>query len=186
MEDCQIVALFHRRSETAIAAAAEKYGAYCHSIAFRILQNDHDADECVNDAYLSAWNAIPPHNPERLSTFLGKLTRNHALNRYKFLHAAKRGGGQVEVVLSELEDCLPVESDAEQALEDELIVKALNEFLHSQPAEKRNIFLRRYWKLESIQEIALSCGMSESKVTSLLLRMRRELKKHLEQEDIYL
>lgn len=186
MEDHQIVALFQQRSETAIAAAAEKYGAYCHSIAFRILRNDRDADECVNDTYLSAWNAIPPHNPERLSVFLGKLTRNHALNRYKFLHAAKRGGGQIEVVLSELEDCIPVESEAEQAMEDGLIVKALNDFLRSQSEEKRNIFLRRYWKLESIREIAVSRGMSESKVASLLLRMRRELKKHLEEEDIAL
>ena len=186
MEDRQIVELFLRRSETAIAATAEKYGAYCHSIAFRILHNDHDAEECVNDAYLSAWNAIPPHTPERLSTFLGKLTRNLAVNRYKFSHAAKRGGGHVEVVLSELEDCIPVESDAEQAMEDEQIVKALNAFLKGQPAERRSIFLRRYWKLESIREIADSCGMSGSKVTSLLLRMRRELKKHLEQEDIVL
>ena len=186
MEDRQIVELFLRRSETAIAAASEKYGAYCHSIAFRILHNERDAEECVNDAYLSAWNAIPPHTPERLSTFLGKLTRNLAVNRYQFSHAAKRGGGQVEVVLSELADCIPVESDAEQAMEDELIVKALNAFLRNQPKEKRNIFLRRYWKLESIREIADSCGMSASKVTSLLLRMRRELKKYLEQEGISL
>jgi len=186
MEDHQIIELFEQRSESAITAVSEKYGAYCHSIAFRILYNEPDADECVNDAYLSAWNAIPPHHPNCLSTFLGKLTRNHALNRYKFSHAAKRGGGQVELVLSELEDCIPVESEAEQALEDELILNVLNTFLRNQPKEKRTIFLRRYWKLESIREIAVFYGMSESKVASLLLRMRRELKKHLEQEDIVL
>ena len=186
MDDRQIVELFRERSENAITAAQEKYGAYLHTVAFNVLHNDQDADECVNDALLSAWNTIPPHSPERLSTFLGKLVRNHALNRYRYAHTAKRGGGQTELILSELEDCLPAESDAEQALEDECIIRALNAFLRSQSREKRAVFLRRYWQLESVRSIALSCGMSESKVTSLLLRMRRALKKHLESEGIEL
>ena len=124
--------------------------------------------------------------PNRLSTYLGKITRNLALNRYKRYTAEKRGGGQVESVLSELEDCIPAAGSVEQAAEDEVLVSVINRFLQTQPREKRNIFIRRYWHLWPVRNIADAYGMSESKVTSMLFRMRGELRRCLEQEDIVL
>lgn len=186
MEDSKIIELYWQRSESAISATAEKYGSYCHTIANNILHNDRDAEECVNDTYLGAWNSMPPHRPNRLSTFLGKIMRNLSLNRYKLYNAEKRGRGQTDIVLSELEDCIPADSDVEKTVEDKIIVKALNDFLYSQPEQKRNIFIRRYWLLSPIRDIAVAYEMSESKVASLLLRMRKELKGYLEKEGIVL
>lgn len=186
MEDSKIIDLYWQRSENAISATAEKYGSYCYTIANNILHNDQDVEECVNDTYLGAWNAMPPNKPNCLSTFLGKITRNLSLNRYKLYNTAKRGAGQTELVLSELEDCIPAQSDVEQAVEDRIIVKSLNDFLYSLPGQKRNIFVRRYWLLSPIRDIADACCMSEAKVTSMLFRMRKELKSHLEKEDIIL
>ena len=107
MDDNKIIGLFWQRAEAAIDEVSRKYAGYCHSIAYRILYSDEDADECVNDTWLRAWNAIPPARPNRLSTFLGKITRNLSLNRYEKMNAEKRGGGVVEIAISELEDCIP-------------------------------------------------------------------------------
>ncbi|AVM69419.1 RNA polymerase subunit sigma-70 [Lachnospiraceae bacterium oral taxon 500] len=186
MNDQEIIDLYWTREESAITATAEKYGSYCHAIAYRILYNNQDAEECTNDTYLGAWNSMPPRRPNRLSTYLGKITRNLALNRYKRYTAEKRGGGQVESVLSELEDCIPAAGSVEQAAEEEVLVSVINRFLQAQPSEKRNIFIRRYWHLWAVRNIADAYGMSESKVTSMLFRMRGELRRCLEQEDIVL
>ncbi len=186
MKDEEMVGLYWMRSEDAVAATAEKYGNYCYSIAFSILHNAEDAEECVNDAYLAAWNSIPPHRPERVAAFLGKITRNVSLNRWKQYNAQKRGEGQTELALSELEECIPAKTGIEQAVEDELLTWSIEKFLYSQPRLKRNLFIRRYWYISSIQELADEYGMSESKVKSLRFRMRKKLKHHLAKEDIIL
>lgn len=186
MRDSDIIALYWARDERAIAATADRYGSYCYSIAYNILYSHEDAEECVNNTYLGAWESIPPQHPKRLSAYLGKITRNLSLNRYKKNRVRKRGGGQTELVLSELEDCIPSKKSVEHAVEEMVFVEAINRFLYAMPEQKRNIFIRRYWYLYSIQDIAKAYGMSESKVTSMLFRMRKELKTHLEKEGITL
>ena len=186
MKDDEIISLFWKRDEQAIAAAADKYGSYCRSISYHILYNNEDAQECVNDTWLGAWKSIPPQRPNRLSTYLGKITRNLSLNRFKQYNTEKRGLGQTELVLSELEDCIPAENNIEQVIEEMTLVKSINQFLRAQPLQKRNIFIRRYWYLHSIRDIAAFYGMSESKTASLLFRMRNELKACLEKEGITL
>ncbi len=186
MKDNEIIDLYWERKETAIAESADKYGSYCHSISYNILHNNEDADECVNDTWLGAWKSMPPQRPERLSTYLGKITRNLSLNRFKKYTAEKRGLGQTELVLSELEDCIPDETSVEQIVDEMLLVKTINDFLYTQPEQKRNIFIRRYWYLFPIKDIAAVYDMSESKVASLLFRMRNDLKTHLEKECVNL
>lgn len=186
MNDDEILDLYWNRSENAIAATAEKYGNYCRTISYNILHNDEDAMECVNDTYLGAWKSIPPHRPERLGAFLGKITRNLSLNRFKEYTAQKRGMGQTHLVLSELSECIPSTDNVEQTVEEMLLVNSIEQFLYALPQQKRNIFIRRYWYLSPIKDIAGVYGMSESKLTSLLFRMRKELKEHLEKEGIIL
>lgn len=186
MNDHEIIALFFARQEKAISATADKYGRYCHTVAYNILFNRSDAEECVNDTYLGAWNSIPPQRPNHLAAYLGKITRNLALNRYKRNSVAKRGSGQVEIALSELENCIPDNAGVEQAVEDAVIVSVINRFLYADSPKNRNIFIRRYWYLCTIREIADSYEMSESNVKVLLFRMRSELKKQLEKEGVYL
>ncbi len=186
MQDPEMIALYFQRDESAIAATAAAYGSYCHTIAYNILQSKEDAEECVNDTWLAAWRSIPPNRPERLATYLGKLCRNLAINRYHQANARKRGMGQASLALSELDECIPAQSNVEQAYDEKLLIEAINRFLRAQPARKRNIFIRRYWYLFSIREIAAHYGMSESKVTSLLFRMRSALKSQLAKEGISL
>ncbi len=184
MKDCEIVDLYWSRSETAITASAEKYGSYCHTVSYNILHSNEDAEECVNDTWLRAWNAMPPRRPAQLATFLGKITRNISLDRFKRYSAEKRGRGQTELVLSELEDCIPDSAGVEQVVDEIALTEAINAFLYAQPEQKRNIFVRRYWYLCPIKDIGAVYGMSETKTASLLFRMRNELKKHLEKESI--
>ena len=186
MKDREIIELYWMRNEGAITATAEKYGSYCHTIAYNILRNKEDAEECANDTYLGAWNSIPPQRPSRLSIYLGKITRNLALNRYKRYTAEKRGHGQVVLALSELEACVPSETPVEQTIEENELAAAIDRFLYAKPKLNRNIFVRRYYHLYAIRDIADAYGMSESKVTSLLFRMRNELRRFLEKEGIML
>lgn len=186
MTDNEILDLFWNRSENAITATAEKYERYCRSISYHILGNDEDAKECVNDTWLGAWNSIPPVRPECLSAYLGKITRNLSLNRFKHYTAQKRGLGQTELVLSELSDCVASTDSVEASVSEKILVQSIEQFLYTKPRQKRNIFIRRYWYLQSIKEIAGAYGMSESKLKSLLFRMRKELQIHLEKEGITL
>lgn len=186
MDDKQIIELYQKREEAAISETANKYGKYCYYIAYRILYNEEDSEECVNDTYLRTWEAIPPQYPEKLSAFLGKITRNLALNRYKYYLREKRGNGKSTVVIDELNECIPTSSNTEEAVEERLLVELLNQFLYALPIQKRNIFLRRYWYLSSIQEIAKDYGFSESKVKMILLRTRNKLKEVLEKEGVVL
>ena len=177
--------MYAERSEQAISETAEKYGRYCYSIAFRILQSDDDAEECVNDTYLRAWNAIPPKRPRCLRTFLGKTTRNLSLNRYEKQTAEKRGGGRISLIVEELEECLP--DNTNEALLDSMIIRtALNRFLKELPTKVRRLFVQRYWYMYSVKEIAENNGLTENQVAVTLFRARNKLKTILEQEEITL
>ncbi|MBQ3878774.1 MAG: RNA polymerase sigma factor [Oscillospiraceae bacterium] len=186
MKDQEIMDLYWARSEAAITGTAEKYGGYCHTISYNILNSDEDAQECVNDTWLAAWNSMPPHRPGNLAAYLGKITRNLSINRWKRYTAEKRGGSQVDLALAELEDCIPSSASVEQIAEDRALVDSINRFLCAQPQQKRSIFIRRYWYLYSIRDIAEAYEMRESKAASMLFRMRKELRAHLEKEGISL
>ncbi len=184
MEDQQILELYRLRSEDAIRETAAKYGAYCRAVAMNILQNPQDAEECVNETFLNAWNAIPPEQPSVLCAFLGKITRNLSLNRLKRSRAQKRGGGTMDLLFEELEECLPAEADVQAELDKAALTAAINAFLWGLEEQQRMMFVRRYWYADSIREIALRFGMSESKVKSLLFRIRGRLRVHLDEEDL--
>lgn len=184
MEDHKIIELYWLRLEQAISETSNKYGKYCHIISYNILHNTEDVHECVNDTWLAAWNTMPPKRPDRLGAFLGKITRNLSLNRYKSYTAKKRGAGQTEFVLSELEGCLPTDDHVEEVIDQIALTTAIENFLYAQTPERRNIFVRRYWYLSPIEEIAKDFSMSRSKATSLLFRMRKELKLYLEKEGV--
>lgn len=186
MDDKQIIDLYWARSECAIVETDKKYGKLCHHIALNILSDPQDSEECVSDTYLKAWSIIPPKRPVKLSSFLGKITRNLALNRYEKDTAQKRGGGQVPVALDELAECIPDPNSVERMVDERILVDKLNIFLEGLPVEARKIFMRRYWEVCSIQEIAEIYGISESKVKVSLFRTRGKLKSFLEQEGIAL
>jgi RNA polymerase sigma-70 factor (ECF subfamily) len=179
MDDAKIVQMYFDRDEQAIPATADKYGNYCTSIANNILGNHEDAEECVNDTYLNTWNAIPPHRPKMLSTFLGKIVRNLAFNRYKHNTADKRGGGEIAAVLDELAGCVSGNGDTEQAYEYKELVAAINDFLGTLPTEKRNIFVCRYWYTDSLSDIAARYNMTYSAVSMMLNRLRTKLHNYL-------
>ena len=191
MEDKQIVDLYWERNERAIAESDAKYGAFCARIAMNILDNAQDAEECVNDTYLRAWNAIPPDRPVKLGAFLGKITRNLSLDRYKAKKTAKRGNSLFLVSLDELSECVPDGSTGfgsgfDEETEARRIGDCINRFLRRQSGEARDVFICRYFYSDSIGEIARRFGLSESKVKSMLHRARGKLKKFLESEGIRL
>ena len=179
MEDEQIVQLYFDRNEQAISETANKYGSYCTSIAKNILGSREDAEECVNDTYLNTWNAIPPHRPAALSTFLGKIVRNLAFNRYRHNTADKRGGGEIAAVLEELSLCVSGDDDVARAYETKELVSAINDFLGTLSTEKRSIFICRYWYTDSIAQIAARYGMAYSAVAMALSRTRTKLHSYL-------
>ncbi|MCI6729551.1 MAG: sigma-70 family RNA polymerase sigma factor [Candidatus Faecousia sp.] len=180
MDDNLIIDLYWSRSEAAISETDRKYGPYCRSIAYGILQNHEDSEECVSDTWLRAWEAMPPQRPNRLSAFLGKITRNLALDRFDYHHAAKRSAA-FDQLLSELNECIPDRRDDYAQLE---LTQLLNHFLRSLPREHRNLFLRRYWYCESIEDLAKRYTMSQSAVKSNLFRTRNKLKAYLEKEGV--
>ena len=186
MEDREIIALYNARSETAIEQTDTEYGAFCHSIAFHILGNAEETAECVSDAYLALWNAIPPHQPQCLRAFLGKITRNLSLNRLEKLRAQKRGGTQTDLVLEELSACIPAQSGAETVTEDIVIRETLNRFLKSLSETERRVFVRRYWYTDPVSEIASGLNISENRVYVMLHRTRKKLRVMLEKEGIVL
>lgn len=186
MEDNQIIQLYFDRSEEAISQTAVKYGKYCHTIAYNILHNFEDSEECVNDTYWKAWSIIPPRKPKRLAAFLGKITRNLSLDVYRHYTAEKRGGGEMSLALEELGDCVSSLESLDDHADEMVLVDTLNRFLASLSAEHRKIFMRRYWYISSVKEIADDYGITESKVKMSLLRSRNQLKAVLEKEGIAL
>lgn len=186
MDDMAIIELFNRRDERAIRAADDAYGDYCRSISMRILGSRPDAEECVNDTYLHAWNAIPPQCPAKLSLFLGRITRNLSIDRARKNKAAKRGGGVYELLLEELEPFLPGAETVEKAVEDAVLREALNRFLHTLGRRDCTLFLRRYFYGDCVRDAAKRCGISESSAKVTLHRTRKKLQTFLEKEDIFL
>ena len=184
MEDGMIIDLYWARSQQAIAESEKKYGPYCHTIARRILDQEEDAEECVNDTWLRAWNAMPPQRPGILSAFFGKLTRNLSLDRWRRNKAAKRGGDQVEIAFHELEDCLPDFRRPDEELEAGETAALISAFLHRQSETDRALFVRRYFHLEQMNDLADRFGMSVGQVKSRLHRMRGKLKVELEREGV--
>lgn len=184
MDDKGILDLYWARQENAICETAAKYGRYCHCIAYNILRNNEDSEECVNDTYLKAWETIPPQRPDMLSVYLGKITRRLSLNRYKFNHAQKRGSGQVALVLEELQTCIPSINNTEHLADDMVLTEILNRFLAGLSPESRMFFMRRYWYLSAVREIAADFSVSESKVKMSLSRSRDKLRTLLEKEGI--
>lgn len=185
MDDEMIIQLFFERSEQAIAAAEDRYGAYCRSILRNILDDPWDREECMNDVYFKLWNQIPPHRPECLRAFVGSVARNCALDRYRAAHREKRGGGMAELALSELQECAS-ETSVEDTLEEHRLVELLNSFLAKLPKETRVIFVKRYWYLSPVKRIAEETGFTEGKVKMTLHRTRKQLKQYLEKEDVAL
>ena len=165
MDDTTIVQLYWDRDERAIPATSGKYGNYCNSIAWNILGNREDAEECVNDTYLCAWTSMPPHRPRVLSAFLGKLTRNLSLNRYKHHTAEKRGGGEAPAVLDEIAELVSDTDNVERAVDRRELVRAIDTFLERLPADKRRIFVCRYWYFDPVSKIASRFGMTENHVS---------------------
>ncbi len=184
MEDEEICQLYWDRNEEAIWQTHQKYGPWCRGIAMRILMVREDAEECIFDTYMQVWNNIPPQRPNVFRAWLGRITRNLALTRYRRNHAARRGGGQTALVLEELQECVSGTEDPEQEQDRRAVVEAINHFLEQLPETERNIFMRRYWHVVPIAEIAKAYHMSESKVTSMLFRMRKKLRAQLEKEGI--
>lgn len=184
MEDGQIVALYWQRSEQAIAETQRKYGGYCYSIAKNILWSAEDSEETVSDTYVGAWNAMPPSQPEQLRIFLGKITRRLALKRLRMQTAEKRGGGETQLVLDELEGCIPDGSDVVRQVEQRELIRWIDRFLQTLPVEERRVFLCRYWYFDSIAEIAERFGFGQSKVKMMLLRTRGKLLAQLEREEM--
>lgn len=179
MEDARIVQMYWDRDEKAIEVTAEKYGAYCHTIAYQIVENDADAEECVNDTYLRAWDSMPPHRPKILRTFLAKITRNLAFNLYKHYHAKKRGSGQFALILDELAEVVSGDAQAMDSPEAELIRKELlreiEAFLREQSQEKRVMFIRRYWYADGVAQIADRLKTTPNRVSVTLRRLRNAL-----------
>ena len=170
MEDKRIIDLYWQRDEQALTLTRRKYGAYCHAIAWQILHSREDADECENDTYLRPY--------------LGAITRRLSLDRWRELHSAKRGGGEVALSLEELGECVSHPDTVPEAVEAERLSAILSDFLHSLPAEECDLFLRRYWYFDSVAQIAKRFGYSESKVKMTLSRTRDKLRAHLEKEGI--
>lgn len=182
MDDKAIVELYFARSEKAISETAIKYGGYCYRIANNILSNKEDSEESVNDTYLAAWNNMPPRRPSVLATFLGKITRNISLDRWKSRSAYKRGAGEVTLALEELSECISSGESTEQVAEKRELLRCINWFLNELPEIERNMFVLRYWYLEPVQQIADHYGFTLSKTASMLRRTREKLSKQLKKE----
>ncbi|MEG2929849.1 MAG: RNA polymerase sigma factor [Oscillospiraceae bacterium] len=186
MNDEEIIELFFERSQSAISKLSQKYSRYCHSIAYNILYNQEDAEECANDTYLRVWNAIPPKHPECLGAFVGKIVRNLSLNRLKSYNTQKRNGGEVPLALCELEECIPSNENIENTISGAELSEKINLFLQELPLQNRIVFVKRYWYLQPISTIATELGRGESYVKSSLLRTRNKLKLYLEKEGVVL
>ena len=185
MDDWDILDLFFTRSEQAIVELDAKYGAIFHALAYNILASREDADECVNDAYLGAWNAIPPERPEHLGAWLGRVVRNVALGRWQHAHARKRNRGMT-TLLSELEECIPSPQNVETALDEQELGERISIWLRSLPQEDRILFVRRYWYGVPLNALAKEQHSPAARLAQRMYRLRGALKAELEREGIVL
>ena len=185
MKDSRIIELYWQKNADAIKETDSKYGAYCFAIADNILHNKEDAEECVNDTWLNAWNAMPPQKPTKLQMFLAKITRNLSFNRYRARSAEKRGSGEITLILDELAECLAAESDVASEYEAQELGQCIRMFVRSLPVRDGNVFVRRYFFTEPVTAIARRYGLTESNVTVILHRTRKKLKAHLIKEGFF-
>lgn len=185
MEDEKIIRLFLSRSEQAIAELSCKYGGTCRKIAFNILNNLEDAEECVNDTYLATWNSIPPNTPNPLVTYVCKITRNLSLKKYRYNTARKRNSFY-DISLTELENCIPSNDSNLKPCEEENLTIIIEDFLDSLDKKSRIMFVKRYWFAESVKSIAEEFGTTENYVAVRMLRIREKMKIYLERKGIVL
>lgn len=183
MDDSQIVALYHQRNEQAITESSRKYGLLCHRIAKNILSSAEDAKECVNDTWFAAWRRMPPDKPLALGAFLGRITRNLSISRWRADHAKKRFHG-MDLLLSELDDCIPDTNDVEQAVEQRELTRLLDQWLDCLPAEDCILFVRRYWYGDAVHALAKEYSCTPNQMAQQMLRLRKKLKVFLEQEGV--
>ena len=183
MTDAQIVEMYWNRNEQAISVTSEKYGTYCYSVAYGILHNEEDSKESVNDTYMSAWNSMPPHKPEILKTFLGKITRRLSIDKWRRKNAEKRGG-EIAEVLDELSECISPSGDPIAETEKAMLDNTINTFVRELRDTEQRVFLCRYWYAEPVKDIAKRFGFSESKVKIMLMRTRNKLKARLDEEGL--
>ena len=184
MDDIQIIELYFKRDEAAISETAAKYGALCHSIALNVLSNNADAEECVNDTYLQAWNSIPPLRPNKLGAWLGRVIRNIAINLWNKNHRKKRYAG-MEQLLSELEDCIPASQTVEHIMKEKELSEIINTWLASLPQKDRILFMRRYWYGEMVNHLAKECGVTPGNLSKRMYKLRQDLKSILVQEGCF-
>jgi len=184
MDDSEIIELYWNRNQDAVKETETAYGAYCFSIAENILHNQQDAEECVSDTWLRTWQAIPPQRPARFKLFLARITRNLAFDMYRKKHSEKRGGGEFDVVLDELAECVAGADDVEKEFEQKHLRQCLNDFLRELPQRERMLFIRRYFYAEAVRDIAEGYGLNSNHVSVILRRVRKKLKSYLEQEEL--
>jgi RNA polymerase sigma-70 factor (ECF subfamily) len=183
--EVELLGLYESRDESAIGETERQYGSYCRSIAVNILQNREDAEEVVSDAFLAAWNAIPPQRPEVFSAFLGRIVRNLSLNRCKSSQTLKRGGGESPLLLSELEGCIPAPQNVEQTAEARDLTRIIEDYLDTIAESDSTFFIRRYWHGDSVNQIAKRCGVGVSRINTSLHRTRKKLKAYLSERGVY-
>ena len=182
LEDQKIIELYMARNGRAIQETSDKYGSYCYAISHRIVCDHEDAEECVNDTWLRTWDAIPPAYPIVFRQFLAKITRNLSFDRYRANQAKKRGNGEMDMVLDELEECIAGSGGPEAEYEAKALQACINEFINTLAERDGDIFLRRYYYVEATDAIAKRYGMKESNVLTILSRTRKKLKSHLIKE----
>ena len=182
MEDSKIVELYLKRDESAISESDRKYGRFLSYLAKNILSRE-DAEECVNDTFLTAWNRIPPIIPDSLKAFLGRIVRDLSISKYRANHAAKRYSG-MDVLLSELEECLPASDSVDESVERNVLSGIIKDWLSTLPPESRSLFVRRYWYGDSVKELAFESGCSQNTMAQRMFNLRKALKETLEKEGI--
>lgn len=182
MDDNRIVELYWQRSNEAVSRTISKYGKYLYSISYNILRNKEDAEESVNDTYTKAWFSMPPNRPTMLGTFLGKITRRLSIDKWRQGNAKKRGSGEIPLILEELDECIASENRVEQTVELKELADVINRFVTSLPQTEQQIFVCRYWYMDTIDTICKQFRFSESKVKSMLYRTREKLRTELEKE----
>ena len=181
MEDLQIIKLYFQRDEAAILETDYKYGAFCHNIALNVLSINADAEECVNDTYFQAWNSIPPHRPNKLGVWLGRVVRNIAINLWNKKHRQKRYAG-IEQLLDELENCIPSPQTLEREIEEKELTEIINKWLLSLSRDDRILFTRRYWNGEALNKLAKEYAATPGRLAKRMYKLRQALKLTLEQE----
>ena len=183
MQDERIIALYFERDESAIKMSDDHYGHYCRRISMNILSNREDSEECVNDTWYQAWQSIPPQKPHSLAAFFGRITRNLAISKYRANHAKKRFDG-ITILLSELDDCVPVQSNIEQDMDEKRLSEIIGIWLEELPSDDRILFVRRYWFGDTAKLLAKECGLSQNQMSWRMYKLRDQLKRKLEKEGI--